>query len=300
MPRRRLKVRFYRAEPRRVHDEPWPNDLFPLDEFIDAVTKRAPTDDRYVDVGANSVMATLGTRAPAYMPWSLYRVRRDELPDEEQDGAISQLVLPDTSNLAEGAHIVVFRRNIVGVCRRQESPGRGDICGYAEAVLRGHRRSVLLTPIVRPDVMSLLTHAELVAATIKVTAGNAPALARVNQTLGGAARNLSRASSATTVAITVGAGRTVQDRRNFRRDVLGMLRPVKNEVSERLEKLEVEYISEDAGRQVIDLLGDDISVSAEVDVDAARRGVPPEQAYRAIRDAYSEALEQINVAIQLG
>jgi hypothetical protein len=297
---RRQKVRFYRVEPRLIREDPWPNDDFPRHELSAAIRAREASTDRYVDVGSHIVMGLSGNTRPAYSEWSLYRVRRDELPDEETAGVITPLDLPAPSNLAEGAHLVTFRRNIVGIIGRREAPGRSAIGDYIEALLTDPRRSARLVPLIRPDVMALLTGVELVAATIRVAAGNATAVARASSTLGGAARSLSRQTSAASVEFTLRAGRTRPERREFRRDILQMLRPVRDSAANQVEKLEVEYISEEAGRQIVNLLGDDITVNLDVDMEVQRRSVPAEQAYEAIRQGYNEALAQLNQAIELG
>lgn len=300
MPSRRQKVHFYRAEPRLVREAAWPKNEFPMTELATAINTRARSHSRYVDVGYQTFMALAGTTKPAYAEWSLYKVRRDQLPDEETNGRVRPLPLPATSNLAEGAHLVVFRRNIIGVLGRREAPGRGAICGYVEEVLAKSGRSVVLTPIIRPDVMALLTNAVLVSAAVRVTAGNAGAVSQANRTLGGAARDLSREASAESIEFVLRAGRSIRERRNFGRGILRMVRPVRNSASNQVDKLEVTYISEEAGRQVVDLLGDDITVNVEVDAAGGRRSVAAVDAYEAIRAAYREALEQLNQAIQLG
>lgn len=298
---RRMKVRFYLAEPRRVRDAPWPNNQFPASELVEAIEKREGSADRYVEAGGYRMMGLRGTTAPAFMTWSLYKVRHDELPDEEQDGAVGPLDLSDASNLAEGTHIVCFERNIVGVYGRKEAPGRGLIRAYVERVLEDRGRSLQLTPIVRPDVMALLAGAELVTGTLRIAAGNANAVSASSRSLASAARNLTRETSSTSVELTLRAGRSSQERRSFRRELLPIFRRAQGrDQRHRFEKLEVEYISEEAGRQVVDLLGDDITVVQDVEVQASRRSVPPGEGYQAIRDGYNAVVEQLNAALSMG
>jgi len=156
VPSRQLTIRFYLAERRRVTDAPWPNDQFPRQNLRAAIVARAPTDDRYVNAGGYKTMGMAGSQLPAFSAWSLYKVRNDELPDEETAGAIQPLDLPADSNLAEGAHIVRFDRNIVGIYRTYEAPGRGAITRYVERVLEPSHWSLDLLPIPRPDIMGFL------------------------------------------------------------------------------------------------------------------------------------------------
>lgn len=298
-----VRVRFYRAEPRLTNDKPWPNDEFPRSELRKAVTDRKDSTDRYVRVGYDTLLCVPGEHAPARDAFTFYKVRHDHLPDQERAGEVTRLGLPSDANLAEAAHVVMFDRNIVGICRRLESPGRAVIGHYIDKVLRNHnpKRTVVFAPIVRPDVMQLLQNRELVSATVKVAAGNADAIARASRTAGEATRSLARESSSTAVTFTLHAGRSVQERRAFRQRVLStILGPIHARERPHVEKLEVEYISTDSGRQVINLLGDDISVFAHVELPAGRRFVTPQAGYQAIREAYGEALAELNAALQLG
>jgi hypothetical protein len=298
-------VSFFRAEPRRVRDPEWPEGLYPFHEFAEAVALRAATDDRYVEAAGHTLLGFIGEELPASLAWSIYKVRSDNLPDEERDGAITPLELPEEANLAEGSHVVMFPRNVVGVIAPgagpAAGPGRGAITAYMEKVLEeSTKRSIRFTPIPRPEVMSLLDNATLVSARIRIAAGDANAVSAVWDTIGEAARDLARDTSGTSIDITIGAGRAEGNRTAFRRDTLRHLRDLRNEAADRLESLQVSYISEDVGRQVVDLLGDDISVFTEVPLRPDRRGIPADEAHEAIRTGYNAALDQLNRALGLG
>jgi hypothetical protein len=295
-----VRIRFFRVQPRRRKDEPWTDGLFPIKELRAEVEHRDKSDDdRYVGIDRDLFIAkvvSFSNGDPA--PFSLYRVRRDRLPNEERHGKILQLELDDESNLAEGTHLIFFERNIVGVCSFKETPGRAAICSYIESILP--HRSVRLEPILRREAMALLEQADrLLSATVKVVASNADALAQVAPSLTEASHALTQATNSRAVTFTLFAGETDQQQSGFKQSILRTFGRIADDDNAEVETLKVEYISEETGKDVVDLLGDDLSVYADVDFDGARRFVPSTIAHDAIREAFDEGRDDIYAAIEL-
>lgn len=295
---RRTKIRFFRIEPRLVRDEPWPDGEFPIGELRDDVETRVATGDRYLAAHHENHLALLGAHEPGHSCVSLYRIRDDNLPDQEVDGVVSPLHLDEAANIAEGSHFVFFGRNVVGAVIRRETPSRITSAKVFEQLLAPTKRSAVLLPLVRPDVMDLLEGNDVTAATIRVSAGNAEALSAMSSGLGEASRRLTDRASARAIEIRLTADRGQAAKRAFTSRVLNMVRPVADEPAG-IEALRVDYLSEEAGRQTVNLLGDDITVFRDVQVPTSRRFLTPESAYEAIIDGYNDAIEQLNRSIAL-
>lgn len=148
---------------------------FPARDFVDLVRKEQadPKGDlrAFSRDGTELLLEAFASNRPHVC---LHRVRRDNLPSEEEGGRVRDLSIPPTSGLAEGTHLFFYPRNVVLVLYNHEGPRVGR---FSDWLLQRVGLDIRFQPVHRADVMAIIQ--EMVrfnGVTIALSAEQAAAL----------------------------------------------------------------------------------------------------------------------------
>lgn len=234
----------------------------------------------------------------------LHRIRRDNLPSEEQAGRVQDLSIPETSGLAEGTHIVFYPRNIVAVIYNHSGP---RIARMSDWLAQRVGLSIQFQPVHRTDIAAVIKDmVRFNGVELSLTADQAAALLSDDSADGeaqedGVAEALYAVSKLThlgniTIRLSVGPGKpSAQKQSAFKtlvnrivgRDDLGSFR-----------KARVTGVKSDGATTVVDLIEDRLVTQQDVEAEQSRfRRVSTESAFQAANGTFELFKKQISEVV---
>jgi hypothetical protein len=296
-----VKVWFYRAE-RATTSGQWPTGANPESHIRGKLAKISA--DPYIDLldgsfivetyTATSGSSGSGEKKNERLHLAVSAVRRDNLPLKEHKGATAPLELPPEDNLAEQAHLVFLPNSVVGFVRSQMAPGHLK----ASSVLSKRCDiDLILTPIVRPEIETILNGSRgVVELEFRVAGSSFDATAANSGDPVEAAHRLTSQFQGAGKADLRFTAQTAADRQRFRSWIINNLERL---IGGGAEKARATIIDTDGQRRIVDLLEEQIAVTAEVHTRPHSRSLDPASAREAIQDAYNQQLSVITRAIEL-
>lgn len=297
-----VKVWFYRAE-RSTTTGKWPAGAEPESHIRGKLAKI--TADPYIELtdgtyivepytAAQQDGASDGKQEKERLHLAVSAVRRDNLPLREHKGLTSPLNLPAGDNLAEQAHLVFLPKSVVGFVRSQMAPGHLK----ASAILSKRCDiDLMLTPIVRPEIETILNGSiGVVELEFRVAGSSFDAQAANSGDPVEAAHRLTNQFSGAAKADMRFTAQTSPQRQQFRAWIINNLDKI---IHGGAEKARATIIDQDGERRVVDLLEEQIAVSAEIQTRPQSRSLEPASALQAIKDAYNQQLIVITRALEL-
>lgn len=309
---RRVKIKFYAALKKRVHDPAWPDGHIPVACLRDgAPQKYDRSSDGYVAADAPGLSnLSYGEDGTAYvrdpnaadsepdpdfhfaevlydkpeaMHLRFWRVRRSQLPSihDLADGSTAPLPLEETEGIAEAVDVVLFPKACVaGILVNRAGPPKGSILSYLE---RQTAVAMRLTPLTREDALDIVNGDRVTHVDVEVAAGHFEALASVTEEIGAAAEAVDT-PGLKTMRISLTAER--DERGRFWQWWQPRLRRIVSNQKHDVKTLDVaQAASGDLAAHVVDLLEQQIGLEVSVPVKTGRT-VEPDHGRKAILDGY--------------
>ncbi len=300
------KIHFFRADV-GVDDGgvPLTFDPQPALQAIDSLPFTNDDSGRYqFDVDGNAVCLVGHSGAPNHSV-RFCRVRRTGLPQLEQGGNISDLNLSPDTGLLEAVHVVFFPdkvpgTNIVGTEYNHFGPRISRLSSYLHEKSNEAVPYPTFRPLIRDDAAEQLNRlTEIRVLDISIHPSFADVMRQADQSLGDAFEANARVvDEPESVQVVIKPNR--QARKSTLARLLGPLRSLLNQNDARpaFDRLQVRGRCDDTGRvETIDLLKDQlISTKQIVRLNERGRALDPDSAFQAIRDAYQELGDSLQLA----
>ena len=295
------KIYFYRVDIGADEGgQPLAFDPVPALDVIDTLPFTDNDDGRYeFDADGNALSVRRHHTLPN-ITLQFGRVRRNGLPQLEQAGNISDLVLDADAGLLEAIHVVFFPDNIVGAEYNHFGPRVSRLGSFLHDKSNEAVPKATFRPILRGDAARQLDRlSDLRVLDISIHPAFANVVRQADQSLGDAIE-----ANARVVDEPESVQVVVKPQRQARRSTLGrLLGPLRyflnqNDAPPAFDKLQVRGRCDDTDRvETIDLLKDQlISTKAIVRMNPRSRALDPESAFQAIREAYRDLHDELTVA----
>ena len=295
------KIYFYRADIGTDEGgQPLDYDPIPALDVIESLPFTNDIHGRYeIDADGNALsVRRLQTVPNATLQFG--RVRRNGLPQLEQAGNISDLVLATDAGLLEAIHVVFFPNNIVGAEYNHFGPRVSRLGSFlhdksGKAVPRATFRALL-----RRDAAKQLDRlSDLRVLELSVMPSYVDVVRQSHASLADALAANGRVLENPKV-LQVILKPQQESSTGFLANVIGGLKDLvsNGNVQEGADRLQVHGKCHDTDRvETIDLLRDQlISTKAIVRMNPRSRALVPAAAFQAIREAYRDLLDELIVA----
>lgn len=295
------KIYFFRADVGTdAGGQPVPFDPVPAIHAIEALPYTNDSNGRYeFDDDGNALSLRRHSNSPN-VAVVFGRVRRNGLPQVEQAGTISDLLLDPDSGLLEAIHVVFFPTNIVGAEYNHFAPRLSRLGTYlheksSQAIIRPVFRALL-----RRDAAEQLDRlTEISMLDISIHPSFSAKLKQAERSLGDAFEaNASVLDNPETVQLVIKPQRMA--RQSARDRLVTSFKELFNQNDELqgVERFQIRGKCEDTGRiETIDLLKDQlISIKQIVRMNQRSRALEPSSAFQAIREAYDQLRPELESA----
>ena len=230
------------------------------------------------------------------------RVRRTGLPQLEQEGQITDLLLSPDTGLLEATHIVFFPNSIVGAEYNHFGPRVSRLGSYLHEKSKGAVPDVRLRPLLRVDIAAQLDRlTEVRWLEMSINRSYIDEIRRADDSLADAFDAASRAIGNTEIVVMT-LKIEKQSRVSIRDSIVHRLKNLINQDSahngnifQNSDRIQVRGKVRDTDRvETIDLLKDAIvSTKGIVRLSERGRALNTESAFQSIHQAYSELEEDI-------
>jgi hypothetical protein len=231
-------------------------------------------------------------------------IRRSDLPEVEEAGRLSPLELAENAGLAERTHLVFFRDRVVGADFNFYGPRPTTFAEFHNRKLHGEFDPISIQPLLSRDVTDRLNRLEDIRLVdFKVLRPFVDDVRSINRSLADGLEALASIADAQTIHVTLAPA-------PYSRDALGRLGTVKSILRRILRSSSA--VDDTAGLKVrgrdpetesvetIDLLKSQLLTHKQV-IRLGPRGrtLDPDDAYRAIQEAYRDLRDDIRVAASI-
>lgn len=285
------KIHFYRADiGNDAGGRPLDFDPAPALNLIKSLPLTNDSDGYYQSDPDGNALCVVDYSDSDNQHICFYRVRRTGLPQVEQAGSITDLVIDPEAGLAEAVHVVFFPNNIVGAEYNHFGPRVSRLGNYLSEKSKKAVPSATFQPILRGDAAEQLDRlTDLRSLDFSIYPAYAATVRQAEPSLGAAFDANARVlDNPETIQVLLKPGKANQSRfLNKMRNPLKRL-VANNGIHENSARLEVKGRCEDTGRvEKINLLNDLlISTQQIVRMNERGRALNHEAAFQAIRDAY--------------
>lgn len=299
------KIHFYRVDAgtnaggRPIDYDPRP--------ALQAVERLPFTDDghgRYLDDDDGNAICVWPEIGAERTALRFCQVRRNGLPQVEENGVVNDLTIAENAGLLEPVHVVFFGENIVGADFNFYGPRLSRLGYYMRAKSGGNGPLLQFMPLLNRDIADQLNRLNDIALfDLRIKAAYVETVRQADESLGEAfaanARILDGDAEDIQLVLRPERG---QRQGAFRR----LLQPIRSLVGvrdfrENTERFQVRGRMNDTGKiDTIDLLRDQLIATKQIlRVGERSRAVQAESAYQAIEMAYNELRESLRVAAGL-
>lgn len=292
------KIYFYRAD--IGTDEGGRPLTFDPTPALDAIYSLPFTDDahgRYEFDTDGNALSVRRYHSSSNVTLQFGRVRRNGLPQLEQAGNISDLVLAADEGLLEATHIVFFSDNIVGAEYNHFGPRVSRLGSFLHEKSDGAVPRAIFRPILRGDAAKQLDRlSDLRVLDLSVMPSYVDVVRQSHVSLADAlAANGRVLESPKVLQVILKPEREAST--GFLANMTGGLRELvsNGNVHGGADRLQVRGRCKDTNRvETIDLLKDQlISTKAIVRMNQRSRALVPSAAFQAIRDAYQDLQDEL-------
>lgn len=254
---------------------------------------------RYWEETSDNVTCCWVDRHEAPQRVRIANLRRSDLPQLEDAGALFPLQIPVTAGLAEQIHVVFFPNLIAGSDFNFYGPRISRLARYLYVKTNGNCPPVTFQPLLRQDVAQQLARLQDVRMlSLKVSASYVAALSEADTDIVRYIGELARAGDAQEVEVTLSPKRYSRDPLSNR--LLDFARKLAYRADLRSEasRFVLRGWDPETGRvELVDLLSDELIVKRHIlRQDSRTRALDRESAYGAIEEAYGGLREQLENA----
>ncbi len=299
MPTVERTIRFYRVDAGLdAAGRPQPFNPIPTLEYIDKLPWT--TDGRYWNDGMGKTTCCWVDESKSRSKIRIGNIRRSDLPQVEQRGALTSLGISEQSGLAEQIHVIFFENNIVGCDFNFYGPRITRLEYYlAEKAVGVAPPTIHFEPLLRDDITEQLARIKYITFfQMKIRTSFAKVIADKDKSLGAGFEAAGRAGEADEVEIVLRP--TPYSRGWLNEDLLGTVRKLKREPALQHESSKFLIKGYDREKEQIvklDLLSDKlIAKRSIVTLNKRTRALDPKSAYSAIMSAFTELKDQLNKA----
>jgi hypothetical protein len=256
--------------------------------------------DRYYSLADGRVVCAWAT--PKEGRLRVGNIRRNDLPQVEQDGKLKGLGLPADAGLAEQMHVVFFDDNIVGADFNFYGPRMSSVATYLK--LRGNAPANLsFDPLVLQDIGPLIARInEVTMFRLRIRPSFMDELKKADETLHAAFEAAEKVSDAGEIELVVRIKPHARDGMLSKglKAIVNKLRR-SSEIGDQVSKFVIGGRDETGAKvEDVDILKNLITASKKVLKSGERtRAVQAESAFEAIEQARDELREQIAAARRL-
>ena len=224
-------------------------------------------------------------------------VRRADLPQVEESGILSPLLIPLNSGLVESIHVMFFDNDIVGADYNFYGPTIKNLDEYISKKADGIApKTLLFEQLLRKDAVNQIKNVkEIRLFQLKIRASYADTVSKANKSLGEAFKAAANAGRADEIEIIL---------RPKSRSKKGLSDKLVNSTKKLLGFDSLQYEAakfviegyDDHGEKIrkLDLLNDKFIAKKQiVRQDERSRALNPEAAFEAIKEAYIELKDQL-------
>lgn len=225
--------------------------------------------------------------------------RRSGLPQQEHDGDLDPLGIPQDSGLAEQIHVRFFPDNVVGSEFNFYGPRISKLRDYIREKVGGGYQAVRIQPLIRPDVMAQLEQfGDVRLLDLRIKTSFIEAMREADESLAAAFRAAEQVGEPRQVAIQLqpepygrhGIGSRVMD-------IVKRLARHSDVQSEATRFKVKGHNTETDKVETVDVLKDKLVAEKRmVRQEERTRALAPSSAYAAIEEAYHELEDQIRRA----
>ena len=228
----------------------------------------------------------------------LAHIRRDNLPQIERAGKLSNLDIPEDAGLVEVVHIRFFPKNIVGAVFNFFGPRPGRLARYLQATVpEVCPPTTTLDTLVNPDIVARLDRMQdLRLLQLHVRASYMDRLRQAQTTLGNALRGTLNVADAESVEIVL---RSSPRSGGLGKELLRFVRKLagRRDLKAGVQKLKVRGKLDSGRVELVDVLSDDLLVKRRLPLARTRgRALNDQAAYDAIAAAHQELRKEIQLA----
>ena len=276
---------------------------FPAHEFVALVNaiQADPAGDlrAFSRDGTELLLEAVGSTRPHVC---LHRIRRDNLPSEEQLGRVQDLSIPESSGLAEGTHLFFYPRNVVLVLYNHEGPRVGRFSDWLKERLDWDIR---LLPVHRADIADIINSmVRFNAVELSLSAEQAAALVGDDEIgdddVAGALIAASRLTHVGTIrlGLSVGPGMPSPQKQGAFRALVDRILGREDLPDFRTARV-TGVLPDGRGTTVVDLIEDRLVAQQEVEPETSRfRRVSNESAHSAAEATFDLFKEQISAVME--
>lgn len=226
-------------------------------------------------------------------------IRRNGFPQQDRDGALSDLGLPQKAGLCESVHVKFFSDSIIGSDFNFYGPRISRLASYLAEKAPHVSGNVRFEPLLRRDISEQLARMKDVRLfQLKIRSSFAEKVESVNESLGKTFREARKISEADEIEITLSPKR-------FSRKSIGgqLLDAAKGLIGlegfhEASQRCHVRGLDTETNRvELVDLLSDKLIVKKQIVRQGDRsRALDVDSAYGAIESAYEEVKDDLVTA----
>lgn len=298
-------IHFYLADIGRDEaGDPIPFDFASLLAKIERLTFAPPTGpSRYEWENEDSTLLADFSQSVTQDEFRFCRARYSDLPELERHGNITPLELAADQGVLDTSHVVFFPGNVVGIEYSRYGPDANRLGWYLAAKSGNFLRSIELRHLVRTDPVDRLDGLrDLRSLVIEVRTPYVAIVQEEAPGLGGvltAVRDAAAGGETVRAVVTFPRGTHRSALVKYGRQLGALLR--RPDVANIATKFSVRGKHHDTDKvDLVDFLGDRIVSKKKIDrAHPTSRTVDPQSAFEAIREAYDELSQDIQMASTL-
>ena len=228
-------------------------------------------------------------------------IRRDALPQVEEEGIVSSLNVPATAGLVEQIHIRFFPHNVVGFDSNFYGPRLTRLGSYLSQVATGQGEKVSFWPLLRQDAVEELEgNKDLRVFAFRIKRSLIDVIEEADESLASALRATAEISDADEVQVVLRP-------KPFSRDSIGAkLMKTTRKLAKRddlrhiASEFKVKVAEPGKAAVAIDLLGDHFIFDKRILRQTAKgRALDPNDAFAKIEEAHRERRQELEKAAAL-
>lgn len=266
-----------------------------------------PNIGRYlVDDEGDATCGWIDEKSDPYYHLRFGKIRRSSLPQIEQSGTLSDLLVPVDSGLVEHVHVVFFPNNIVGSEFNYYGPRLSRLGYYLKVKNRSLYSNIFFEPLLRNNVLEQLEKiGEIRLFDLKIRSSFTSVIKEADHDLGSAfeanCKLLQPDNYGDEIEIVLRSGKG--SRSLITEKIVNLVKRLsgREDLITEASRFRLKGKNNETGKvEHIDLLHDQlISKKQILKINEKSRALDPSDAYQAIHSAYNELKDQLELAVSL-